>query len=301
MSRQVNNPTTVGVKPAKEVTKLQPYVDTVRKWGLAALLVAILAGAAATLITWFYPPDYKATTTVVVVPTTPGQNYNDINVNLITRSAAQLMKTHQLLDTVGRNLHLTYSADELDRKVTIVVEPESSVLAVEVQDRNPTLAAQIANAVVDAYVTSEQAASSAQRTDALAQLQEQIAAQDKQLRADTQAVALLTQRGQALTPDQSAELAVDQQKQRVDATTYSDLLARYELLSNQSMGTFQLAVRERASAASATQAHQDRLAKIGLAALAGLIAVLGIAFLLSSPTTGLAIQRAPYPGRGRAA
>jgi protein tyrosine kinase EpsB modulator len=301
MSSQVNNPKAVEGKPAKEVTKLQPYADIIRKWGLAALLVAAFAAAAATLITWLYPPDYKATTTVVVVPTTPGQNYNDINVNLITRSAAQLMKTHQLLDTVGHNLHLAYSADELDRKVTIVVEPESSVLAVEVQDRNPALAAQIANGVVDAYVNSEQAASSARRTDVLAQLQEQIAAQEKQLRADTQAVALLEQRGQALTPDQAAELAVDQQKQRVDANTYSDLLARYELLSNQSMGTFQLAVRERASAASATQAHQDRLTKIGLAALAGLIAVLGIAFLLSSPTSGLAIQRAPYPGRRRAA
>jgi polysaccharide biosynthesis transport protein len=115
---------------------------------------AVMLAAIAGLLTAAGPDLYVAESQVLAHPT-PGPA-NDVNYSLrAERTIAQLMTARPLLSRVGDQLQPPASADQLRAEITVTPVSNSEIITVDVSDRDPRRAADIANAVVTTYMDSQ--------------------------------------------------------------------------------------------------------------------------------------------------
>jgi polysaccharide biosynthesis transport protein len=131
---------------------LASYLEVIRrrKWIVLGVLgVAVLA---ATLFSLFWPPTYSATSKIVVGQGNslfePGQASA---VQPFTATMRDLVESNIVASRVIRNLGLDETPEDLLKRVSVSINPETAVLTVTVEDEDPTEARLIAANIGDVF------------------------------------------------------------------------------------------------------------------------------------------------------
>lgn len=135
--------------------ELIKYVRTLRRWLVLILLAPVLAGVAAGVTSVLLPPVYEARVSLLVRPSQPlssDATVQALTTDQVSRTYAQLMTEPPLLAQVISDEHLRTTPDSLAKQVTVVPEPNTTILDVKVQNHDPALARDIANTLVTDFL-----------------------------------------------------------------------------------------------------------------------------------------------------
>jgi non-specific protein-tyrosine kinase len=166
---------------------------TVLHWLWLLLLIPILTGAGAFVISNRLPRIYEAKSTILVnqAQTISGPTYSDVLAN------QQLSKTYHRMITSAPVLQrvaekLGYAAfDDLDATITPSIQGDSQLIDITVSQRDPELAARIADATAQSFADQIRQAQLDQQALAERDLQEQITAARTGLEGKERALAEL--------------------------------------------------------------------------------------------------------------
>lgn len=148
-----------------------------RKWAIPIIVVMILGAVSSYLVSRRLTPIFEATGRILVVAgpaASSGSGSLNLNSTEATSTAASLLSEPALLDQVIVALHLHMSADSLAKEVSAVAESNTELVDVTVSDPSPSRAADIANALMGAYVTQVSNANANRISQAGATIQKQI-------------------------------------------------------------------------------------------------------------------------------
>ena len=166
----------------------------VRKWAFAVVALTILGAVVAFAASKAMTPMFTAKGEVLVVAGV-GQSGSaataDVSVNATeaTTTAATLLTSPPLLQSVVSDAHLHEPVSTLAGDVAAVPEPNSELVALSVTDPSPTRAAMIDNAIMNAFVAEITKQNSDRINQASAALQSQISQLQATLQQEEQQLA----------------------------------------------------------------------------------------------------------------
>jgi capsular polysaccharide biosynthesis protein len=134
----------------EETISLKELAETLKKRLKLIVLITIAAALISGLISYFLiTPIYQTSTQLLVNQAkTEQQMYNpaEVQTNLQLISTYNvIMKSPVILEKVAKNLDLNLTPEQLSSKITVQNEQDSQVVNVTVQDKDPGIAADIAN------------------------------------------------------------------------------------------------------------------------------------------------------------
>lgn len=133
---------------------LRQIFNILRKYIIIILCVPIIATLTAGVAVFFVlDPVYKAETTLLVKNQTSSQIiYNDILANRqLVKTYREIARSRVVAIEVIKELNLYISADELREMVDVTLRGDTEIIAISVEDTNPSFAAQLANAVATSF------------------------------------------------------------------------------------------------------------------------------------------------------
>jgi capsular polysaccharide biosynthesis protein len=242
------------------------------------VLFVLAAAGAAALASEKLSPAYYQTTTTLLVRTGPGTP-----IDHSARTYALLMLKMPLLRQVVDELHLPYSPEELQSNITVTQQPDTGLLDVKVQDLDRARAAEIANALTRDFIAQNQTGEQQQVTALLEKMQKLISGLEEQISVDARVIAILTVNPRR-TPDEQVQLTTLQAKHTADLNAYAAVRKGYdEIRANQVAHYETVSVVDPATAPQQA-VSRNKFLKPLLAAVIGLLVVMGLAFLFSVPT-----------------
>lgn len=255
----------------------------VRKWALPVIALTALGAAVAFGVSKAMTPVYQARGDVLVVAGV-GQSASSLPADLsisaaeATTTAATLMTTPPLLQSVINSNHLGESETTLANNVTATPQTSSELVDVTATDPSPTRAAQIANAIMSAFVAQITKQNTDRINQAGASLQAEITEVQNTLNQDEQQLAAASPRQDTTALRQTIS---DQTALLTQLTlNYSTFRASQE----QNLETVSVATPASPPAAPSSP---RTLLNVALGAVAGLLVGLGLAALLEYLDQGL--------------
>ena len=246
----------------------------VRSWLWLLIASLLLAGGAAYLVSSSLPKVYEAKVTLIVRQSlsTTSANINDILVSqLISQTYADMATTTPILAQVIADSGLGIAPDDLRKRVVATASRDSTLLTVTTQDGEPGRAAVLANAIATELGAASDAVTG-QGGQAQAFVREQISAAQVQI-TDTQTEIDRLSGLPTRTSTQEQQLQALQGRITSLRQSYASLLG----LSGSSANL--LTVVEPATPPAQPSSPRVLLNTL-LAALAGLLLALGIAFTM---------------------
>jgi capsular polysaccharide biosynthesis protein len=132
--------------------QLGGYVDVLRRWWLALLMVPLLAGGAAYALANQLERVYETTTTVLVGPVAPNQ-FDDLRMAAqLTHTYGELVRSELILQRAIREVPLAMTADELRPRVRIRSDVNTRILSITAQQNDPALAVATADSLASGLV-----------------------------------------------------------------------------------------------------------------------------------------------------
>lgn len=135
---------------------LRQVWDILKKRWLIIVSIPLLAALTSGIVSFFIlKPVYQASTTLIVgkkageegVQAIQTLDYNTIQANLrLAKTYGEIAKSRTVEENVIKQLNLPLTPEQLDNKITVNPVTDTEVLEISVQDHDPVLAAQIANA-----------------------------------------------------------------------------------------------------------------------------------------------------------
>lgn len=120
-----------------------------RSWLI--VIIAILAGAGAySYSKYCVTPKYQSTTKVYICGNKENDNvsYSDIQIaSALSKDCKDIIRSRTVLDTVIKELKLSYEYEELKKNVTVYATEGTRVLSITVEDTSPLRAKQIADSI----------------------------------------------------------------------------------------------------------------------------------------------------------
>lgn len=127
------------------------YFSYLLHWAWLIGLAAVLAGLTAYYVSGLIPPVYQAKTTVLVneAPSNQAIDYSSIVLSSqLSQTYAQMMVKAPILEEVAKRVGLPEIAPE---RVSAIAETNMQLITVSAESTNPTIAADIANIMVDVF------------------------------------------------------------------------------------------------------------------------------------------------------
>jgi capsular polysaccharide biosynthesis protein/Mrp family chromosome partitioning ATPase len=118
---------------------LRQYLRTVKRQAWLVILVPALVTAAMFAVTKTQDPIYRASMTLLVGKQDP-KGPPDLADHSLTRNMTTLLESDYVTRTVIRNLRLDLTAEEFQKRLSVDVLPETSVLDVSYDSTDPALA-----------------------------------------------------------------------------------------------------------------------------------------------------------------
>jgi capsular polysaccharide biosynthesis protein len=163
-------------------TALSALTELRRRWLLVATVTVAAAGAAAAY-SFTAPKHYRATATLVAAPVALSDPtflgidvLHDTTKHTAAETAARLLDSPQVAESVRVRLGLSGTAQSLLDDVSVKTLDESNVVAVTATATDPKRAAQIANGFVDAFTTARSAAFESEVASSIKRLRGRLAA-----------------------------------------------------------------------------------------------------------------------------
>jgi capsular exopolysaccharide synthesis family protein len=272
--RNGENPSTNSMHP-DQLRKLT------RKWAIPIIVVTILGALASYVVSKRLTPMYAATGRVLVVaaPGNSGSGSLNINSTEATSTAASLLTEPMLLGQVISGLRLHTTPDALAKEVSAVAETNTELVDVIVDDPSPSRAAQIANALMNAYVAQVSSGNSARINQAGASIQSQI--------SKIQAALVVAQQQFASDQSTGKDSSAAQDAITTDTTQLTALdssLASLEASQAQSLNTVSVGA---IATVPLRPASPNVLLNTAAGGLLALILASGIAYLLEFLDQGI--------------
>ena len=131
-----------------------------RKWWWLFLASVIVGSGLAYGVSLRIAPTYEATTTLLVVQRQAEGTVllNDIQTSeRLANTFSRLVTIRPVMDQAIADGHLPFTADELEKLITVRNPPSAQLLEVSAQSSDPALAATTANVIASSFISSNQA------------------------------------------------------------------------------------------------------------------------------------------------
>lgn len=140
----------------EEAISLRELFDTLKKRLWLIVSMTVVATLISGIISYFVlTPIYQASTQILVSEDKTNQpmyNVSEIQTNLqLINTYNVIIKSPAILDIVINKLELQANIEQLNEQVNVVSEKDSQVVAITVNDKDPYMAAQIANTIADVF------------------------------------------------------------------------------------------------------------------------------------------------------
>ena len=275
--------------------ELRKYWFVITKWAFLIAAVTLAAAVASYAYSRSSPPVYSASTTILVNqaqnPATP--DYNSILTSeRLTQTYSQLIKTRPILSRAIKDLNLPLSTAALDRLVDVRVIRDTQLIQLSVESGDPVAARDLANTLAKDFIDDNQTQRLGETASSQKVLQQQLSDLGDQIKAlDSRLAAVRTATGAQSPEAQQLQSLLSQEQ-----VTYSQLVkAQDDMSLAESRVLDQIRVVEPAETPD-IPVRPRVLLNVLLAATAGLIVGVGLAFLLEylddtvkSPDDALAI------------
>jgi capsular exopolysaccharide synthesis family protein len=141
--------------------EIQQYIQFLERWLWWIILCAILAGAGAFMISTLQPTTYRATTTVLFSPDRPARDTPNLSQLEARRQLANLyivlLRQRPIFQGVIDNLQLEIDPGTLSEEVDISTVPDTYLIQITAEMREPDLSAAVANEMVQVFNQQEAA------------------------------------------------------------------------------------------------------------------------------------------------
>lgn len=140
----------------EETISLKELFQTLRKRLQLIILITMLATVVSGIVSYFFlTPIYQTSTQILVNQAKSEQqlyNFNEIQTNLqLINTYSVIIKSPTILEKVKQELHLKRSFEQLNEQIQVSNEKDSQVFSVIVEDKNPAMAAKIANKTAEVF------------------------------------------------------------------------------------------------------------------------------------------------------
>jgi capsular exopolysaccharide synthesis family protein len=253
--------------------ELRQYVALLRKWLWLVILLAVIAAAAGFVISRRSTRVYQASVTLMVnqaANPTATTGYSDILTSeRLAHTYASLLVSRPVLDETAQRLGI--SARLLDGAITVTPVRDTQLLQIKVEGAIPELVAQIANTLPTIFAERNANMQLGRVAASKVRLEEEIASTEKDLAETQQQLKTVTDDAQRIR----LETSLAQYR-----STYSALVSSYQQVKlAEAQATNNIAVAEPATVPD--RPIRPRTAtNVMLAAIAGALLALGIAFLI---------------------
>jgi capsular exopolysaccharide synthesis family protein len=194
----------------EERIEIRRYLDALSRsrWMIAA--VVILMTGIVVALSLALPDNYKATARLVFERTaSPLVQPDQESTRVELSTTEQLLTSPQVLDRAARDVPGAEDGEDLEDKVTSSVEGEANIINISGSDGDPERAAQIANAVAQAFLDERERLDRQRISQARQQLEAEILSLEGAPNADVQIGAIR---------DRISELAVSEASAGSDLT-----------------------------------------------------------------------------------
>jgi len=203
------------------------YIGALKRYWWLVVLTPLLAALTVYALLRYIGPTYSATGTLLVTPasSSSGDFSNDANAaNLLTRTYGELVKSPLVLRRAITDLRLAETPAQLATEVNVVPQPSTQIVYVSVKNRNPRLAADIANTLSDQLVVLLGSIQKTESTQSNQALQDSVdKARIDRDNISTQLATLRSAPGMR-TPDENIQIANLAALSNQYQNTYSSLL-----------------------------------------------------------------------------
>ena len=254
---------------------LRRQLIILRAWLWLLVASVLLAASSAFLVSGAMPKIYEAENTLIVGQSLTASNPNSdqlLAAQRLSQTYATVATTRPLAQRVIVRLGLQMTADQLLSEVRASAPSNSAMINLTVSDTDPGKAAEIANAFADELIAASPAIQGQQ-----ADLQKAVQANVDSTQADiTQTQSQIDQ----LSATTFRTAAQDQELQTLEARLVSLRATYAALLPNLAANSSNLLTVVEPAVAPAAPSSPRTLLNIVLAAILGLLAAVGIAFLV---------------------
>ncbi len=204
--------------------ELRQYLSIIWKWLWLVILGMLLAGGTAYWVSLNLPPVYRASTTLMINEgRSPGAtDYTSVLTSeRLAQTYAELLTKRPVVDEVIRRLNLS----ELKSNVTVHPVRDTQLIELSVEDSDPVLAAQVANALPQVFIEQNEARQAARFADSKASLNQEMSRLSQDIQNIEQMIAALQAAGEGAN---QAELIRLQNTLSQMRNSYSALLSSFE-------------------------------------------------------------------------
>lgn len=148
-----------------EEISLREYFLILQKRFWIIVLITVLSVATSGIISFYFlEPEYQTFTTLMVGRPKDYQNYDDkldynelmLNQKLVS-TYGELIKSRMVSDEVIKNMGLDLTFKEFIEKINVNLVKDTEIIRIEVVDKDPKLAAAIANETAEVFMKNVKA------------------------------------------------------------------------------------------------------------------------------------------------
>lgn len=205
--------------------ELRRYALLFWQWAWLLVLSTLVFGVAAYFLSKNITPVYQAATSVLIneAPANKTTDYTSIVTSeRLAQTYAQLMVKTPVLDAVIDRLGIQREPDELEQEIQVQTTNDTQLIEIKVEDTNPSIAAAIANTLVEVFIENNQALQASRYATTKNSLETQLAILDEQIKQTGNNISNLDPSGDPTERDR-LETTLAQYQQ-----TYASLLQSYE-------------------------------------------------------------------------
>ena len=244
-------------------------------WLLA--LITILFGVFTYIVSARTTPVYEAKTTVLIneAPSSFSNEYTAILTSeRLARTYSELLTKGPFLDGVIERLSLEVDREDLADIIDVQLVRDTQLIEVRVENTSPTLAAFIADTLVDEFITQNQELQASRYADSKASLEAQLTEVDTQIQETSSALTALDDdlENQPERDRLSTNLAQYRQ-------TYAGLLQSYEEIRVAEAQTTSNIVQVDPATVAEDPVRPRTLLNTILAAMVGFMIAVGVVFM----------------------
>ena len=260
--------------------ELRHYMSLIWRWGWLIVLGTALAAAAAFAVSNVSTPVYRATSTLLVNQATATTLTADYTSVLASQQLAitdsELVKKRPILQEALDKLKLPLSADVLATRLDVSPVRNTTLIQVSLEDENPQLASALVNEIGIVFIKET---NDLQRSR-FASSEDNLSKELKQIQSDINGTEKNLDQNRAASSANPNEVAQLQSTLTQYQNNYAALLKSYEdLRITEARSIDSISVAEPAAVPDKPVRPQILLNTL-LAALAGALLAVGIAFLV---------------------
>ncbi len=264
--------------------ELRQYAAVLWRWLWLIVLGTVLAAAASYFVSKSMPKLYGASTTLLVNQAqTPGTvSYNDVLTNTqLTTTYSQMILKRPVLQSALAKLHMTADPRQFQKAFKVQVARDTMLLQLSAESGDPQQAADMANAVAQAFIEQNRQIQMGQAAQSRDALETQIKSLEKEINTTTDQLNQLRTSPGSLSPEAvQAQMSQLQITLSQDQVTYSDLLkSDQEMRLAEAKSYSSVAVVEPA-VANPIPVSPKTVQNVALAGILGLLLAAGVALLI---------------------